>query len=54
MRQRASQSMMILTGWAEIALTAVVRMPLVLGLGDSAAAPELERRLETVLGELEI
>jgi hypothetical protein len=29
-------------------------MPLVLSLGDSAVALELERRLETVFGELEI
>ncbi len=43
-----------LDGWPEIALTNVVRMPLVLGLGDSAAALELERRPETVFGELEI
>jgi hypothetical protein len=42
-----------LDGWPEIALTNVVRMPLVLGLGDSAAALELERRLEKVFGELE-
>jgi hypothetical protein len=42
-----------LDGWPEIALTNVVRMPLVLGLGDSAAALELKRRLEKVFGELE-
>jgi hypothetical protein len=56
-RRRPSRWLAIdddLDGWPEHALTNVVRMPRVLGLGDSAAALELERRLGKVFGELEI
>jgi hypothetical protein len=43
-----------LDGCPETALTNVARMPFVLGLWGSAGALELERRPETVFGELEI
>jgi hypothetical protein len=42
-----------LKGWPEHALMHVVQIPVELGLGDSAAALELERRLEKVFGNVE-
>lgn len=42
-----------LDGWPTDALDKVVRMPLVFGLGDSAAALELKVRLKLVFGKIE-
>jgi hypothetical protein len=42
-----------LDGWPEHALINVVPMPLVVGLGDAAAALELKQRLEKVFGNVE-
>jgi hypothetical protein len=42
-----------LDGWPEHALINVVPMPLVVGLGDAAAALELKQRLENVFGNVE-
>jgi hypothetical protein len=55
-RRRPSRWLAIdddLDGWPEHALMNVVPMPLVRGLGDSAAALELERRLAQVFRNVE-